>query len=138
VAVAGTVAVAFAAGGGRAPGNGQGVFDAPGCRPPAYDGPAQADHYQLNRNCPTPTPVIVAKTARIRHGWRVSYDGSLSFDPIGGRLTGFSWDLGEGGPQSKGRRIVVTYPASGPHAIVLYVTDDSGLTGATREEISVP
>jgi PKD domain len=137
IAVAGTVAVALATDAGGAPGSGQKVFDAPGCLPKAYHGPGRTGHYLLGRNCPTPTPVIVAETIATDRGYRVALDGSRSFDPMGGRLVEFTWDLGPG-PDRKGRRITVTYADPGPHAVILYVTNDSGLTGTLREEISAP
>lgn len=135
--MAGTIAVALATGGAAAPASGQKVFDAPGCRPRSYAGPGRKPHYLLGRNCPTPTPVIVASLSRRGGGWRVVLDGSRSFDPMGGRLTEFSWALGPG-PRHQGRRIVVTGWRAGPHRVVLYVSNDSGLTGTLAEVVTVP
>ncbi len=137
VAVAGTVAVAVATGGATAPASGQKVFDAPGCLPVSYDGPGRRPHYLLGRDCPTPTPVIVTAVSRRGGARRVVLDGSRSFDPMGGRLTEFSWALGPG-PQRKGRRIVVTGWRAGPHPVVLYVSNDTGLTGTLAEVVTVP
>ncbi|HMC49216.1 MAG TPA: hypothetical protein VKH20_01080 [Solirubrobacterales bacterium] len=137
LALAGTVAVALGTDVGSAPGSGQKTFDAPGCLPRAYDGPGRRGHYLLNRNCPTPSPVLIAKTiGRVRRGWLVELDASKSFDPMGGRLTEFSWAL-EPGPQRHGRTIRVEWPA-GTHPVVLHVTNDSGLTGTLAETVSVP
>lgn len=137
LALAGTVAVALATDAGSAPGSGQKTFDAPGCLPRAYDGPGRRAHYLLNRNCPTPTPVLVAKTiGHSEGGWLVELDASKSFDPMGGRLIAFSWALGPG-PQRHGRKIRVAL-LPGRHPVVLHVTNDSGLTGTVAEEVSVP
>jgi hypothetical protein len=137
LALAGTVAVALATDGGSAPGSGQKTFDAPGCLPRAYHGPGPRGRYLLNRNCPTPTPVLVAETiGRGARGWLVELDASKSFDPMGGRLLDFAWALGPG-PQRHGRRIRVEF-RPGAHSVVLHVTNDSGLTGTLAEEISVP
>jgi hypothetical protein len=137
LALAGTVAVALATDGGSAPGSGQKTFDAPGCLPRAYQGPGPRNRYLLNRNCPTPTPVLVAATiGRAARGWLVELDASKSFDPMGGRLVDFAWALGPG-PQRHGRRIRVEF-GPGAHAVVLHVTNDSGLTGTLAQEVSVP
>lgn len=137
VAIVGTLAVAVSTDAGRAPGSGQKTFDAPGCLPRAYDGPGAHDHYLLNRNCPTPTPVLIAETiGRAPRGWLVELDASKSFDPMGGRLLDFAWALGPG-PQRHGRRIRVDF-RPGTHPVILHVTNDSGLTGTFAEEVSVP
>jgi hypothetical protein len=135
VAVAGALFVALATGGAPAPASGQKTFDAPGCLPPSYSGPGHVPHRLLGRNCPTPTPVIVASFDR--GGRRVILDGSLSFDPMGGKVVGWSWALGPG-PQREGKRIVVADWAPGPHVVILHATDDSGLVGTRAEEIVVP
>ncbi len=137
VGVAGVIAVAVATNSGTAPGNGQNVFDAPGCRPRSYAGPSRRGHYLLNRNCPTPTAVVVQRTSRAGRAWRVTWDGTRSFDPIGGRLVSYSWSV-EGSPQRPGRRLSVLYDRPGPHSVVLYVTDDSGLTGTATGTVTLP
>jgi hypothetical protein len=137
LALAGALAVAVATDAGSAPGSGQKTFDAPGCLPSAYDGPGRRGHYLLNRNCPTPTPVLVAKTVgRGGGGWLVELDASKSYDPMGGRLVDFAWALGPG-PQRHGRKIRVDF-RPGTHPVVLHVTNDSGLTGTLAEGVSVP
>jgi len=137
VAIVGTLTVALLTDAGHAPGSGQKTFDAPGCLPRAYHGPSSRDRYLLNRNCPTPTPVLVAETiGRGTRGWLVELDASKSFDPMGGRLTDFAWALGPG-PQRHARRIRVEF-RPGAHPVVLHVTNDSGLTGTLAEEVSIP
>lgn len=133
----GLALVAWATDGGTAPGNGQQTFDAPGCLPRAYAGPGHKGHYVLNRNCPTPTAVILRHVSRDGRAWRVSWDGSRSFDPIGGRLVGFAWSF-DGGPQRDGRRISTRFHGAGVHTVVLSVTDDSGLTGTERQSLVLP
>lgn len=134
VGVVGLVLVALATDAGRAPGNGEQAFDAPGCLPSAYAGPGHEGHYLVNRDCPTPTPVILRHVTPDGRGWRVSWDGSRSFDPMGGSLVGFAWSF-DGGPQRKGRRVSVRFSRPGVHTVVLYVTDDSGLTGTERQTV---
>lgn len=137
LALAGTVAVAVTTDAGSAPGSGQKTFDAPGCLPRAYHGPGPHDRYLLNRNCPTPTPVLIAETlGRGAHGWLVALDAGESFDPMGGRLVDFAWALGPG-PQRHGKRIRVDF-RPGTHPVVLHVTNDSGLTGTVVKEVSIP
>lgn len=137
VGVVGLVLVASQTNVGTAPGNGEQVFDAPGCLPNRYDGPGRTPHYRLNRNCPTPTPVILWHASRAGGAWLVSWDGSRSFDPMGGRLVGYSWDVGKG-LRRAGRRITVRYARPGLYRVVLYVTDDSGLTGTATEAVRLP
>lgn len=137
VGVAGAIVVATAIDAGSAPESGQKVFDAPGCRPKSYAGPGDTGHYLLNRNCPTPTAVILHGTARVGGAWRVTWDGTRSFDPIGGRLVAYAWSV-EGSPQRSGRRLSVLYDRPGTHSVVLYVTDDSGLTGTATSTVTLP
>lgn len=135
IAAAGVVGlglVALATDAGTAPGNGEQVFDAPGCLPSAYAGPGHGGHYLVNRDCPTPTPVILRRVLHHGKAWRVDWDGSRSFDPMGGSLVGFAWSF-DGGPQRKGRKVSIRYTRPGVHTVVLYVTDDSGLTGTERQ-----
>lgn len=134
VGVGGLVVVASATNTGTAPGNGEKVFDAPGCQPNQYDGPSRVPHYLLNRNCPTPTPVIVAHSTHAHGVWHVIWDGSRSFDPVGGRLVKFRWSAGPG-TRLVGQRISVRYTHPGVYRVVLYVTDDSGSTGTARETV---
>jgi PKD domain len=138
VAVAGLVFVALGSGSGAAPGNGQQVFDAPGCLTKSYAGPARVGHYMLNRNCPRPAVVILHTISRSRDGWRVTWDGSRSFNRMGGRLVEFEWSLHDGQEHRRGRRIVVHYRRPGAHSVILYVTNDSGLYGTRRQTVRLP
>jgi PKD domain len=134
LAVGGLVLVASATRIGTAPGNGEKIFDAPGCQPNAYDGPGPEAHYLMHRDCPTPTPVIVAHTSYAGGVWRVAWDGSRSFDPVGGRLVRYAWSVGAG-PQRLGARISVRYARPGLYSVKLYVTDDSGSTGTAQAAV---
>jgi hypothetical protein len=134
VGVVGVVVVAAATDVGVAPGNGEKVFDAPGCLPKSYAGPGRRGHYQLNRNCPRPRPVIVRRVSRAGGEWLVTWDGSRSFDPMGGKLVEFEWRLDDGHVRS-GRKIVIRYRHPGPHSVVLYVTNDSGLYGTEKQTV---
>jgi hypothetical protein len=137
VGVVGLIAVGAATDLGTAPGSGQKAFDAPGCLPKSYAGPGHSGSYLLNRNCPTPTAVVFHEAVRAGSAWRVTWDGSRSFDPIGGRLVSYAWTL-EGGPPRPGRRLSVIYDSPGPYSVVLHVTDDSGLTGTEKGTVTLP
>jgi hypothetical protein len=137
VGVAGLLALALATGTGSAPGSGQKVFDAPGCLPKSYDGPGHAPHYMLNRNCPTPQPVIVHAVTPKGDGWLVSWDGSRSYDPMGGKLVDYEWKFDDALTRH-GAETSVFFPRPGPHSVVLYVTNDSKLTGTARQIVRVP
>jgi hypothetical protein len=134
VGVGGVVVVAVATHSGAAPGNGEKVFDAPGCEPNAYDGPGRVPHYPSNRDCPTPTPVIVAHVKYVAGSWRVTWDGSRSFDPVGERIVKYAWSTGKG-PQLIGPTISVSYTRPGIYSVELYVTDASGSTGTAHETV---
>jgi PKD domain len=134
--IGGVVVVASATKAGSAPGNGEKVFDAPGCEPNQYDGPGLVPNYPLNRDCPTPKPVIVAHSTYADGVWHVTWDGSRSFDPVGGRLVRYEWSIGEG-PRLIGRTVSVLYHHPGVYSVVLYVTDDSGSTGTAREAVQL-
>ncbi len=137
VGVVGVIVVAAATDAGSAPGSGQKFFDAPGCRPKSYAGPGRNGHYLLNRNCPRPTAVVLHDTSRVGDAWRVTWDGTRSFDPIGGRLVSYAWSV-EDGPRRPGRRLSVLYDRPGPHSVVLYVIDDSGLLGTSTGTVTLP
>jgi len=138
VGVGGVVVVAKATRAGTAPGNGEKVFDAPGCQRNEYDGPGPVAHYLLNRDCPTPMPVIVAHSTYAAGVWHVTWDGSRSFDPVGRKLVRYEWRIGrDRGQRLIGQRISVLYTHPGVYGVVLYVTDDNGSTGTAREAVQL-
>ena len=134
VGVGGVLVVAKATRAGSAPGNGEKVFDAPGCQPNEYDGPGRTPHYLFNRDCPRPTAVILVHSSYERGAWRVTWDGSRSFDPVGGLLVKYEWSTGDG-PRLVGQKISVLYTHPGVYGVVLYVTDDSDSLGTAKETI---
>jgi PKD domain len=136
-AVACLLWLALDVGGVAAPGSGQQAFDAPGCSPRSYAGPSSRPHYLLRRNCPNPVPVVLHSVRRLAGGWQVRWDASRSYDPMGGRLVSFEWDMGSG-TRRVGAAIAVTYKRPGLHGVVSYVTDDSGQTGTSTEEVLLP
>jgi hypothetical protein len=137
LAVAGLLFLTLVTDVGGAPGSGQKVFDAPGCLPKSYAGPGGTGHYLINRNCPRPRPVILRQASRAGEEWLVTWDGSRSFDPMGGRLVDFEWRLDDGHVRS-GRTISIRYRRPGPHSVVLYVTNDSGLYGTEKQTVRLP
>jgi hypothetical protein len=134
VAVAGLLWIVLETDAGTAPASGQQTFDAPGCAPPSYAGPGRQPRHLLRRNCPNPVPVVLHRVRRVAGGWRVRWDASRSFDPMGGELVGFEWNVG-GGVRRLGAVVTAEYRRPGPHGAVVYVTDDSGQTGTVRQEV---
>jgi hypothetical protein len=134
VGVGGVVVVASATKAGTAPGNGEKVFDAPGCEPNEYDGPGHVPHYLLNRACPRPTAVIVVHSSYRNGAWHATWDGSRSFDPVGERLVKYEWSIGKG-PRLTGKKISVLYTHPGTYSVVLYVTDASDSIGKAKETV---
>ncbi len=131
VGVGGVVVVASATKAGTAPGNGEKTFDAPGCQRNEYDGPGRVAHYPLNRDCPRPTAIILVHSSYEDGAWHVTWDGSRSFDPVGGRLIRYEWSTGTG-RRLIGQKVSVLYTHSGVHGVVLYITDDSGSLGTAK------
>ncbi|HST54670.1 MAG TPA: PKD domain-containing protein [Solirubrobacteraceae bacterium] len=125
---AGVIVVAAATDVGAAPGNGEQVFDAPGCERPQYDGPSTHTPRVLERNCPRPAGVILAGVQRVRGGWRVQLDATRSFDSLGGRIVKYLW-LTDQGAIEHGARVTLRYTQPGAHAVQLRVTNDSGSLG---------
>lgn len=123
--------VASATKAGTAPGNGEKTFDAPGCQPNRYDGPGRVPHYLLNRDCPRPTAVILVHSSYEAGAWHVTWDGSRSFDSVGGRLITYEWSIGAG-PRLVGQRVSALYAHPGVYDAVLYVTDDSDSLGTAK------
>ncbi len=136
VLVGGLVFVVAATHAGSAPGNGQRRFDAPGCEPASYAGPGASPALSEPRNCPGPKVVIFARVKRSGSGWRVTWDGSRSFDPVGQKLVGFEWALPPG-HHRVGSKIVVHYRRPGPHIVVLHVIDDSGSVGTAGYSVNL-
>jgi hypothetical protein len=136
VGVGGILVVASATKAGTAPGNGEKVFDAPGCQPNQYDGPGRVAHYLFNRDCPRPTVVILVHSSYEDGAWHVTWDGSRSFDPVGGRLVKYEWSIGTG-PRLAGRKISVIYHHPGVYGVVLYVTDDSNSLGTAEDTVQL-
>ncbi|HRP83512.1 MAG TPA: PKD domain-containing protein, partial [Saprospiraceae bacterium] len=68
----------------------------------------------------------------------VSVDGSASFDPDGGSLS-YSWNWGDGSPESSGVSSSHTYPSNvyGQISVTLTVTAPSGLTGVLTKQITI-
>jgi hypothetical protein len=134
IAVGGVGLVASATNAGTAPGSGEKTFDAPGCQPNEYDGPGRIPRYPVNRDCPRPTAVILAYPSYRAGTWQVKWDGSRSFAPVGGRLAKYQWITGSG-PRSIGKVISVSYTHPGVHDVVLYVTEEGGLTGEAKSTV---
>jgi len=70
-------------------------------------------------------------------GQQVSFDASGSFDPDG-TITQYSWDFdGNGTTDAQGQRINHTYLAASTEIVRLTVTDNSGATASTTQNIQV-
>jgi hypothetical protein len=134
VGIGAVVVVASATRAGSAPGNGERVFDAPGCQRNEYDGPGPVARYLLNRDCPRPIAVILAHSSYTDGAWHVTWDGSRSFDPVGGRLVRYEWRIGRG-PRLIGQKVKVPYAHPGVYGVVLQVTDDSGSAGLAKQTV---
>ena len=134
IAVAGVgsaIAVAAATRAGTAPGNGEMVFDQPGCGRYEYDGPGQRPRIPPSRPCPAPTPVILVQKAD--HGGATLFvlDGSRSYDRVGGHIISYRWSIGLRQLRRTQPRITLALPSRRTETVSLSVTDDSGAGAAT-------
>jgi PKD domain len=129
LAVCGIALVAVRTEAGVAPGNGERVFDAPGCPPHEYDGlgPHALDH--PGPQCPPPRPRILTHIVHRNDFWKVTWDGLPSYDPEGGRIVSYEWISGRT-QVGTGPSLTVIYRRPGIHAITLRLADDRGVTRA--------
>lgn len=114
---------------GVAPGNGERVFDAPGCLPHEYDGLSRNAPDHPGPQCPPPRPRVLAHVGRRDNIWEVTWDGRPSYDPEGGRIVSYEWISGTT-PVGTGPSLTVIYHRPGVHAITLHLADDRGVTWA--------
>lgn len=137
--IGGAVAVTAASGGGTAPGNGEMIFDQPGCGRYEYDGPGRRPRVPPARACPAPTPVILIARSEQRGGtWLFELDGSRSFDRVGGRIVSYRWQVGTRQLRRTGSRITLALRSGRSETVSLAVADDSGADAATSLVLNAP
>lgn len=69
-------------------------------------------------------------------GLTVGVDGGGSSDPDG-TVAGYSWNWGDGTPDTTGVRQTHTYRTAGDHTVTLTVTDDRGGTASATATVTV-
>ncbi len=67
---------------------------------------------------------------------QVTLDGSAAVDPDGS-IVSYSWNFGDGSPQTSGQTVSHTFTATGTLTVTLTVTDDLGLQHALSKTITV-
>src|SRR5581483_4636289 len=112
--------------GGTAPGNGEMVFDQPGCGRYRYDGPGRRPTVPPARACPAPTPVILVTRSEQRGVALFTLDGSRSYDRVGGRIIGYRWSIGTRVLRRTAARITLELRPGRSETVSLAVSDDSG------------
>jgi len=75
------------------------------------------------------TPSVVDAT--------VTVDGSASYDPNGGTITGWGWNWGDGSADGTGVTASHTYTVSNTYTIVLTVLASTGMTGSTSQDVPI-
>ncbi len=87
-----------------------------------------------------PTAVMSAVVGTGLTWTTADFDGSSSSDPdVGGYITNYAWDFGDGSSSSGADKAAVshTYAAAGNYTVKLTVTDDKGATGSTSKVVSI-
>ncbi|MFC3960224.1 S8 family serine peptidase [Halovivax cerinus] len=69
-------------------------------------------------------------------GETVSFDGSASQPPEGGRIRGYQWDFGDGATGS-GQTASHSYREEGEYTVELTVTGDNGTSDTARQSVAV-
>lgn len=73
----------------------------------------------------------------LRPGQSVTFDAAASADPDG-TIASYAWDLdADGQPDQTGPKITTSFAGAGTHAVLLKVTDDTGLTATTGVTLAV-
>jgi PKD repeat protein len=78
-----------------------------------------------------PTAVITPPGS-LTEGTPANFSAAASSDPYpGGSIASYSWNWGDGSPDSSGVSAAHVYGAAGTHTVTLMVTDNYGLTSAS-------
>lgn len=94
------------------------------------------DAVTINRGAaPANQPPTAAFTEQV-DGLSVSTDGSASSDPDG-TVSSYSWDWGDGTPDSTGATASHTYATAGSYTVALTVTDDKGRSNTAFHTVVV-
>ncbi len=89
-----------------------------------------------------PLPVNQAPSARFAaaaNGLSAGVDASLSTDPDG-IITSYAWSFGEPGSSTNtanGKTATHTYGATGTYSVTLVVTDNTGLTATSLQQVNI-
>ena len=92
-----------------------------------------SEHHLKGTGVAAPTAAFTATTDDLQ----VSVNGSTSSAPPGRTITSYSWNWGDGKPNSSGVSATHAYDAGGTYTITLTVTDSMGLTGSTSKNVTV-
>ena len=79
----------------------------------------------------------VANYTYTRVGDQVTFDASGSYDPDGGSITGYEWDIdGDGFVEETGETVTLdVVDEFSPSTVELVVTDDEGVTNSTTKQL---
>lgn len=83
-----------------------------------------------------PTALFAFSPAKPEPGQSVSFNASLSTAAPGHSIVSYSWDFGDGAPAA-GKNATHTFEKANTYNVVLVVTDETGLTGASTQAVVV-
>ena len=86
---------------------------------------------------PTANQAPIAAVTHTNQGRTFTFSAAGSTDSDG-RITGYTWDFGDGSASAAGADVVHRYATAGTHTVTLTVTDDDGATTTATRDVVVP
>ncbi len=106
--------------------------------------PTNTDNVPVVAPPPTPQPTstpapplaVISGPAQALSGEQLTFSGTNSSAAPGRSLVNYTWDFGNG-TTAQGIEVTVIYQAPGTFQVTLVVTDDTGLQGQARQQVTI-